>query len=394
MVVQVTCGSERGPIGRLARLDGLRGMLAVYVMLGHTAPFLPLPPLAGRVVEALVSHGLAAVDVFFALSGLVIVQSLARFEGRAGPFLAARAWRLLPVYFVALALSILILAGPAPFPLMPWVHPGNVEFQVWEGALPSHFGAHLLAHLTLAQGLLPRHALPDAAFSLLGPAWSLSVEWQFYAVIVVLIGRVGTWRNGLPRLVVLFLALAVAARVYAVLAPETWQFTRAFLPNQAAYFALGIATARLWHGGGMRLFGATVAIAMLLGASHTHGLAMLGKALPPLVWAVAVAAQRVPQYRAIRPVARILGHPAVLWLGAISYPLYLLNEPVARGGALLIGRLTNGDPVWFTLLWTPLVLAVPVAGGALLHYGLEVRFTRAARLRPVPQVPVPAARPS
>lgn len=55
---------------RLECLDGLRGVLAVYVMLGHMAPFAALPSwIAGSL-----SHGGAAVDVFFMLSGLVILR--------------------------------------------------------------------------------------------------------------------------------------------------------------------------------------------------------------------------------------------------------------------------------------------------------------------------------
>jgi peptidoglycan/LPS O-acetylase OafA/YrhL len=53
-------------------LDGLRGVLAFYVMLGHTLPFAPLP----HWLHWLFLHGGAGVDVFFILSGLVIVQSL------------------------------------------------------------------------------------------------------------------------------------------------------------------------------------------------------------------------------------------------------------------------------------------------------------------------------
>jgi peptidoglycan/LPS O-acetylase OafA/YrhL len=45
---------------RLTRLDGLRGVLAVYVMIGHAMPFVLLPGWA----KAPFSHGEAAVDLF------------------------------------------------------------------------------------------------------------------------------------------------------------------------------------------------------------------------------------------------------------------------------------------------------------------------------------------
>ena len=68
---------------RLECLDGLRGVLACYVMLGHMAPFAALPVW----ITGPLSHGGAAVDVFFILSGLVIVRSLESCGYAAKPFL-------------------------------------------------------------------------------------------------------------------------------------------------------------------------------------------------------------------------------------------------------------------------------------------------------------------
>src|ERR1700692_1336316 len=100
-------------------MDGLRGVLAAYVLLGPDLPFTGLPGWATSPFR----HGEAAVDLFFALSGLVIVQSLERFGGKFRPFMAARARRLLPVYFVVLALSVMLLTLGDPLRSMPGVGP-------------------------------------------------------------------------------------------------------------------------------------------------------------------------------------------------------------------------------------------------------------------------------
>src|SRR5271156_1891928 len=121
---------------RLARMDGLRGVLAVYVLLGHALPFTGLP---GWAISPF-HHGEAAVDLFFALSGLVIVQSLEKFGGNFWPFMAARARRLLPVYFLVLALSMAVLLAGDPLPSMPWVGPDGAAF--WSAGLPPAFGWH------------------------------------------------------------------------------------------------------------------------------------------------------------------------------------------------------------------------------------------------------------
>ena len=106
---------------RLECLDGLRGVLAVYVMLGHLAPFAVLPAW----IQDIVSHGGAAVDVFFILSGLVITQSLYRAGGQATPFLAARAARIFPAFLPVFALAVLVQPASCGFDHMPWVGSDN-----------------------------------------------------------------------------------------------------------------------------------------------------------------------------------------------------------------------------------------------------------------------------
>jgi hypothetical protein len=75
-------------------------------------------------------------------------------------------------------------------------------------------------------------------------------------------------------------------------APEPWQFSRAFLPNKAQYFALGIASAILVRDGARGLgsylpvLGAALVVCIVRGG--------VDKLLPPLVWTVCLAAQLLP----------------------------------------------------------------------------------------------------
>ena len=89
---------------RLECLDGLRGLLALYVLLTHMVPFAALP---AWVVWPLL-HGEAAVDLFFVLSGMVIVRSLEHYNYRALPFLIARAARIFPVFLPVFALAVMV----------------------------------------------------------------------------------------------------------------------------------------------------------------------------------------------------------------------------------------------------------------------------------------------
>ena len=264
-------------------LDGLRGVLACYVMLSHTLPFAPLPAW----LHWLFQHGGAGVDVFFILSGLVIVQSLASFSYRPRPFLIARVARIYPVFLVVFAFAVAVQPLASGFPLMAWIDQDSTLRYLWPAGWPNDWAIGIATHLTMTHGLFPDGMLPHVWLGFLGAAWSLSTEWQFY-LLALLIGA----RLGLRRLAWLFLALAAASIAWQAVAPEPWQFSRAFLPNKAQYFALGIASAIVVREGARGL-GSYLAV---LGATLVLCIAQGGvdKLLPPLVWTACLAAQLLP----------------------------------------------------------------------------------------------------
>jgi peptidoglycan/LPS O-acetylase OafA/YrhL len=340
---------------RLLRMDGLRGVLAVYVMIAHALPFTTLP----RWLTHPFSHGEAAVDLFFCLSGLVIMNSLEH-HGTAGRFLRARAWRLMPVYVPVLLVSVALLLAGDPLPSMPFASVDARSF--WAAGLPPHPWAHLLAHLTLSQGLIPQGVLPYAYITLLGPAWSLSAEAQFYGLVALLGARAGG--------VAIWLLLALA--VSWSLAPPGGYLAmdRAFLPAASIYFALGLASARYVRTGERRMLGLCLATACVL-AGPTD------KIIIPLAWALVLWLQR-------HAAGAFLQSRILLFLGAVSYPLYLVNEPVQRALAMLIApRVAHFTPVWL-----PLALILPVLVAWALHMTIETPFARVPRRRPLPTAPI------
>ena len=351
---------------RLKGLDGLRGVLAVYVMAGHMAPFAVLP---GWLASAL-SHGGAAVDVFFILSGLVIVRSLESLDYRARPFLAARMARIFPVYLAMLGLAVAVQPLPVRFERMPWIEAGSPAFSIWSQGWPSAWLPEIAAHLTMTHGLIPDALLPDAWVSFLGAAWSLSTEWQFY-VLALLLERRAWW---------LLLFVAMAGAVWAATTPEGWHFSRAFLGNKAGYFALGMASVGIigrangngarsslsvlagpWLGGWR--FAATLAIAMALGWWQGGA----GKLLPPLVWAACLAAESRPCLLS----TALRSRPAQ-WLGGLSYSLYLANEPIQKSLGIVLGLWAGGDGRWFAALWVPGALGLPILVAMALRRWIEV----------------------
>jgi peptidoglycan/LPS O-acetylase OafA/YrhL len=350
---------------RLECLDGLRGVLACYVMLGHMAPFAALP--AG--ITGPLSHGGAAVDVFFILSGLVIVRSLESCRFGAKPFLISRTARIYPVFLVMLVLGIAVQPLAVPFDAMPWIEPGSLARDIWSQGWPATWPTEIAAHLTMTHGLFPNGVLPDVCFSFLGAAWSLSTEWQFYVLALVL----GRSRVGVERLAAVFLLLAVIGLTWDLTAPETWQFSRAFLPNKAQYFALGIASAGWVDRRSLHSF--AIVLAATLAICMAHGNAE--KVLPPLLWTLCLAAQMHPGR--LNMIAKPLRWRVVQWLGAVSYPIYLANEPVQKALCLGLAWLAAGNAILFTSVWLPASLLFPIGAAALLHRYVELPAQKRGR---------------
>jgi peptidoglycan/LPS O-acetylase OafA/YrhL len=357
---------------RLECLDGLRGALAVYVALGHMAPFAVLPDW----LQAAVSHGGAAVDVFFVLSGLVITQSLDRLHGETVPFLLARAARIFPVFLPLFALAVLIQPASCGFEQMPWVGPDNTARTICADSWPNSWPAEVVAHLTMTHGLFPNGMLPTAWVSFLGSSWSLSTEWQFYLLSLIALGagRMGTTQASVIRLGCELMLLAAAGMVWSWSVPEAWQFSRAFLANKAHFFALGVASVGVVRGlrGSLLIYGAALGTSLTICAFQ----GALGKILPPLVWTLCLAAQLRPDRIGLNLVARLLQCRAAQYLGAISYCLYMANEPIHKLLAAALSHVTEGNAAVFTVVWLPAALLLPILASHCLHRYVEMPALR------------------
>jgi peptidoglycan/LPS O-acetylase OafA/YrhL len=365
---------ERSDMKRLECLDGLRGLLAVYVLLGHLAPFAVLPDW----VEAPLSHGGAAVNVFFVLSGLVITQSLDKAQGEAVPFLYARAARIFPVFLPVFALAVAVQPASCGFEQMPWIGPESAARSICGNAWPNSWPAEVMAHLTMTHGLFPNGVLPDAWISFLGSSWSLSTEWQFYLLSLFVIGagagRVGTGQVSVTRLGCELMLLAGAGVLWNWAVPEGWQFSRAFLGNKAHFFALGVVSVALVRGGRRAplIYGLTLGTSLAICAFEGS----FGKMLPPLVWSACLAAQLHPDRIGLRQLAWVLRHPMAQYLGAISFCIYVANEPIHKLLAAGLSRLANGDAVLFTTVWLPTALLLPIIASGWLHTYVEMPALR------------------
>ncbi len=355
---------------RLTCLDGVRGVLALYVMASHILPFAVLPGGWGW-LGSLLSHGGAAVDMFFVLSGLVILRSLQAFQGRPGAFLLARASRIFPVYLLAFAVAVAIRPFDHGIVAMPWIAPDSPTRLLVSDGWPDTALVEIGVHLVMLHGLFPDGVLPHAWVRFLGAAWSLSTEWQFYVLALGL----ACWRVRESRLVMVFLLLAAIGLGWHMMAPAGWQFSRAFLPNKAQYFALGIASAALLARGRAAWPGYMLTLMAAMAISFDQG--GWGKLAAPLAWTVCLGAQ----LGVLGKLAWMLRHPVLLWLGAISYPLYIAHEPIHKLLSIALAAVAAGDAVLFSLLWLPAAVLVPVLAAWGLHVAVELPAQRWGRGR-------------
>jgi peptidoglycan/LPS O-acetylase OafA/YrhL len=352
-------------VRRLECLDGLRGALALYVLLSHMAPFAAVP----HWVAQSLSHGEAAVDVFFILSGMVIVRSLESFGYDAKAFLIARAARIFPVFLLVFPVAVAVQVVPTGFDRMPWIGADSPARSVWSGGWPASWAPEIAAHLTMTHGLFPDGVLPDAWVSFLGASWSLSTEWQFYALVASLAGWLHRGRPGAMRLAWLLLVVAAAGLAWQAVVPDGWRFSRAFLPNKAQYFALGIAASAVQR---EPRAGAVARYALVLAATFALCIVSGGaKFWAPFVWTVGLSAQMAPRLPGLRWITAVLSSPLLLWLGAVSYCIYLINEPVQKALGVTLAALCRGDGALFTACWLPGAILLPLGLGWLLHITVE-----------------------
>lgn len=349
---------------RLECLDGLRGVLAVYVMISHMAPFVPMPAWIAHPL----SHGGAAVDVFFILSGLVIIGSLDRFGYRARPFLTARVARIYPVFLVVFGFALLGHALPSALPGMTWLSPDSLAYRMWASGWPASWPIDVLAHLTMTHGLFPDGILPHIWVSLLGASWSLSTEWQFYVLALVLGARLAG-RGEVPRrLALCFAGIGVLGLAWALCVPPDWRFSRAFLGNKGHYFALGVVSVLVVRGQARAITDYAAVLGVTLAVCWFQGGAT--KLIAPLVWTLCLAAQLRP-VGVLLPLAAILRSAPLQGLGAISYGIYLVNEPVQRLLGSILVPMVDGNVALFSVLWLPLAVLLPTLAAIGLYVWVE-----------------------
>lgn len=303
-------------VHRLAWLDGTRGLAATFVVLHHlwltTWPAFPAD--TGPWWLGWLLYGHTAVAVFIVVSGfslaLAPMDNGGRLSGSVRHFLRRRAWRIIPPYWAALVLSIIIAA---------------VLLQPDTG--PAAFAKAFAVHGLLLQDVIGSQS-PNGAL------WSIAVEWQIYFVfpLILLLGR----RVGFPVAVLLTAAVVLAAhgvaslgRPFAAIHHLTPQFLVLF-----AFGVLGVRLGPLTSSAGRRrslAAAALGALALFVALALTQGSEWMVAQFfwTDLLFGVCVACLLALMHAGGGARLRaVLTSRLSLWLGLFSYSIYLVHDPL------------------------------------------------------------------
>ena len=324
---------------RITSLDSIRGIAALTVVLGHAYlvfpervrsqvdwtlhawatpwPWLKLTPLR------LLTQGPAAVILFFCLSGLVLAMPFMRHEQpRYGRFLIKRFCRIYVPFAAAIAIAAALYAVVRPTSLPALSNWFNAEN--WAHPLT---GATIMRHLAMTGFKIDRD-LDD-------PIWSLVHEMRISIIFPWLILMV--FRFGALRSMVAAFVLHVACLVALTHFSEDTSIGTALATGKyLVFFFAGISIAMhrelcqawVWRQSNR-------ARTALWICSFAFMLFPAGSELAPLAYGIGAVGVIVLSL-ASPGAERVLSMRPSVWLGRISYSLYLFHVVILMAAVHLL----------------------------------------------------------
>ncbi len=341
---------------RFANLDGIRALCILAVVWHHTH---------GVQSWKLAGRGFLGVDMFFVLSGFLIVSRLLREESTAGAvslrsFYRRRVLRIFPLYYAVLAFATLWMVAA----------PHSTSGQDFKDGLG--WAAVYLSNWREVPGLL-------------AITWSLACEEQFYIVWPLLqrfLKRRAVWALGALIVVNVELQLglfnhALRGTRFEVAKLNVLQVTFTpilfgvglayLLHDRRAFVVIDRLVNRPYVTGG--LASACVAVAALPVAS-VQGLPRLTMHVLMVSLLAAVV------LRDQGGLSRVLQYKPLAYVGALSYGIYLMHQFVRTGVEKVLGRFDIHEGL---ALFVATALATTAVAAASFRW-FESRFLKRKQL--------------
>ncbi|MEO5712509.1 MAG: acyltransferase [Luteolibacter sp.] len=354
---------------RYPALDGVRGLAVLMVLIWHYLPCQVArdagwwAPYLRRILYVTGS----GVDLFFALSGFLIVGILLDRKGRPGyfsTFYLRRTCRIFPLYFLMLGLYVIAgkWSGLSPAPWQ-WL---------FGDALP------LASYATFTQNIF-MGMKPGFGPGWQAVTWSLAVEEQFYLVIPLLVLLLDA-----RRLAIVLGSILLVLPLLRMHSPGFHHYVN--LPWRADPLLAGACVALLVRWGrGVELawrmkrpiLVAGVVLLALVGVMILFPgcLGVFDNTLYAMLYGIVILIARLEMNPAL---CHVLRSRTLQWLGFISFGIYLIHQPVS---GLLHGLLKHQPPQISGMsdaLVTLLATAITLILSCLSYHLLEMPVLRLA----------------
>ncbi|HEX8983751.1 MAG TPA: acyltransferase [Ktedonobacterales bacterium] len=315
---------------RLGYVDSLRALAALYVVVCHCAleiwPTTNFPNGFLGIMLTYLSFGHLAVSVFIVLSGFSLMLPVAR-NGYHLPwgiwgFYVRRAHRILPPYYLAMGLSLLLI----------WLFIGHKTGTHWDVSLPVT-GRSIIQHLLLVQDLSPTdYATINHVF------WSIAMECQIYLLFPLLILLWWRYPPLFSGLITIGVSLAlVIGLTYTWVGRLPGYTGYSFVPQYIGLFGMGMFAASIytkqtprWTRWRDRYLweGVTIVGAAAVLWRFTSGQVLIPDLLVGVTTVgVLLAAARPGR---INPIRATLEWRPLVWVGGIAYSIYLIHAPLIQ----------------------------------------------------------------
>ncbi len=287
---------------RLEAVDSLRGLAALSVMLFHFFYRYPAPDkskydlityLFGYFPIPDFYFGLIPVFLFFMISGFVILMTAEKC-GAFAEFAYRRFSRLYPVYWGAVAVMC----------LAPWLLNGRVNIDLMQVAV----------NLTMLQDYFLQAPIS-------GVFWSLTIELSFYFLVACTIGtRLTPYRK---HLLMVWTLLVFFYGFYTIPNPIPWPIVKLLALDYGHFFIYGIAVHELWRAKRSRtgVTGGFVPALIILSLASCV-------IRYPVIVTLVLSGVYALFYLAVMKKLAWLRNPVLVYLGGISYALYLEHQVV------------------------------------------------------------------
>ncbi|MBP0600763.1 acyltransferase [Herbaspirillum sp. LeCh32-8] len=303
------------PFAYRADIDGLRAIAILSVVAFHAFP-------------SMLPGGFVGVDIFFVISGFlissIIFRGLEKDKFSFGDFYVHRIRRIFPALIVVLTACFVF---------------------GWFSLLPEEY-KQLGKHMAAGAGFIQNFVLwkesgyfdVESDMKPLLHLWSLSVEEQFYLLYPLLVWAIWRAKMSVRAMILLLMAASFALNLWWIQEDPVRTF---YLPITRVWELLAGAVCALVA---LRAGGMPMPRLCADDARNRNVLSVLGLLLIVVAIAIIDRTRLFPGWWALLPVTgaallvlsgpqawvnrHLLANPVMVWVGLISYPLYLWHWPL------------------------------------------------------------------